>query len=108
MFCAHLISFTIISPTFARCLEEYSRFIHWIAGATFTLYLIHLPDYALLGRDLSFAEVLALECGLVDIDYTSRMFCVAEAFERRKDAWRQLYMGGVYRPEVYLPRLRKP
>ena len=43
LFSAHLIGFSAVSATFAPWFERHARPIRWIAGATFSLYLAHLP-----------------------------------------------------------------
>jgi peptidoglycan/LPS O-acetylase OafA/YrhL len=108
LFCAHLIGFTIISASFARWLDGHSRFIRWIAGATFSVYLIHLPVMTFLAAISPLPKSSPWNPALLILVTLLTCFAFAEVSERRKDAWRQLFRGGVHRLEVYLPRLRKP
>jgi len=83
MFSIHLVGFASLSATFAPALERYSRPIRWIAGATFSVYLIHLPIMCFLvalGRGaLPVAGLVALTLLLC--------FVFAEFTERKKHIW---------------------
>lgn len=108
LFCIHLIGFMIISPTFARWLDEHSRAIRWIAGATFSLYLTYLPIMHLLAAISPWPKSSPWTVAfLVTITLLSCL-AFAEAFERRKDTFRRLIISGLRVLEVPLLILRKP
>ena len=83
MFSVHLIGFAALSDIFAPVLETYSKPIRWVAGATFSVYLVHLPIMhflvALARRDLPIVSlvVLTLLSCLVFAQFT----------ERKKHVW---------------------
>ena len=82
---------TIVGSTFADIPlagSRWARLIHWAAGATFTIYLLHFPlgyllhavlpnTWPLAGRWLGMCGFVILAC-----------FLVAELSERRKERWR--------------------
>ena len=94
-FAASLIGFRGVSPLIAATLAPYARPIRWVAGATFTLYLFHLPV----------AQCLAAFCQgvghLPPRSWAARtvviggtlvaVFLAAEVTERRKDVWRRWF-----------------
>lgn len=87
IFCAHIAGFVIISGAFSRLLDSIEPVVRWLAGATFSIYLFHLPILYFLvavlrrpGYDTPHAFVLiGVTLGLC--------FCLAELFERRKRFW---------------------
>ena len=93
MFSAHLIGFTSVSATFAPWFERHSRAIRWIAGATFSLYLTHLPIMHLLAAVSPWAKssVWTL-CLLLTI---TPMACLAfaEVSERKKVMWHAIIVS---------------
>jgi peptidoglycan/LPS O-acetylase OafA/YrhL len=83
MFSIHLIGFASLSSTFAAALERYSRPIRWIAGATFSVYLTHLPIMCFL---------VALGLGALPVAVLIALtllicFVFAEFTERKKHFW---------------------
>lgn len=63
--------------------------VHWVAGATFTLYLVHCPIgtlvHALLPSDVPIWSQRAAIWGIV----LPSVFLIAEFTERRKGVWRE-------------------
>jgi peptidoglycan/LPS O-acetylase OafA/YrhL len=89
LFAMNLIGFHAASDFFAPLLHPFGKPIHWIAGATFTLYLFHLPIAQFLTTILPWPP--STTAGrLVEIGGTLVLVFVIAAFtERRKDAWRR-------------------
>jgi peptidoglycan/LPS O-acetylase OafA/YrhL len=104
LFSAHLIGFTMVSATFSRMLENHARSIRWIAGATFSIYLAHLPIMTFFVALLPWPNfspwVVALRITITIL----ACLAFAEVSERRKDAWRRLITRGIRTLEE-LPRL---
>jgi peptidoglycan/LPS O-acetylase OafA/YrhL len=104
LFSAHLIGFVAVSSTFAPWLERNARFIRWIGGATFSIYLAHLPIMYFLAATSpwpnSSPSRLALLLGVTPL------LCVAfaEISERRKGVWQRLIAGGLRLIEIPLQR----
>ncbi len=106
-FAASLVGFRGFSPLLAGRCEPWTRPVRWVAGATFTLYLFHLPV----------AQCLAALChGTWHLAPGDRMmrcivlggtmlavFLAAEVTERRKAAWRRWFgriAEGAWWPEL--------
>lgn len=90
LFAVHLIGFQAISQK-VSILNRFARQIRWAAGATFTLYLFHVPlaqffttivpwpPSSWATRFVMFPITLAL------------IFVIAEFTERRKEWWRHVF-----------------
>lgn len=88
LFCANLIGFRFISHWVEVPLLRVSRAIRWLAGATFTLYLLHLPIAQFL-RSLAPWSSAAWQTRILLFAGTPALvFVLAEVTERRKNAWR--------------------
>jgi peptidoglycan/LPS O-acetylase OafA/YrhL len=107
LFCAHLIGFVALSATFAPLLEKRAQSIRWLSGATFSIYLAHLPIMHLLSA-ISPAPKSS-PWMLVLLLTATPMLCLAfaEISERRKDAWRRLIVAGLRVLEVAFLRWRR-
>ena len=91
LFALHLIGFRFLPDQIGRPLLKFQRPISWIAGATFTMYLFHLPVAQFLAAETpwprqSIPNILLIYAGTPLI-----IFFIAEFTERKKDAWRQLF-----------------
>jgi peptidoglycan/LPS O-acetylase OafA/YrhL len=88
LFSSHIVGFAAVSPRLAPWLERHAGAIRWIAGATFSLYLAHLPIMHLLAALSPWpkSSVLTLVLLLVATPILCLLF--AEVSERRKEAWR--------------------
>ncbi|MGO9681939.1 MAG: acyltransferase family protein [Beijerinckiaceae bacterium] len=95
LFSAHLIGFTVVSAKLSHCLENHAQTIRWIAGATFSVYLAHLPIMtflvALSPWPNSSPWMVALRIAITIL----ACLAFAEVSERRKDAWRRLITRGI-------------
>ncbi len=89
LFAAQLVAFHAISPAFAPILGLIAKPIRWLAGATFTIYLFHLPIAQFLATQVAWPPD-AWQTRVVIIGGTlALMFGVAEVTERRKHLWRR-------------------
>ncbi len=89
LFAAHLIGLQAISAELEPLLRRVERPIRWLAGATFTLYLFHVPVSRFLLACL-WNPVWSRECYLaVFVGTLGSVFAIAAVTERRKDAWRR-------------------
>lgn len=89
LFMAHLVGFKSVSSTFAPILKRFARSIRWTAGATFSVYLFHLPIAQFLTTQVpwpasSWMTRLAIVGGTLVC-----VFVLAEFTERRKELWRR-------------------
>jgi len=90
LFSAHLIGYSAISAHFAPYLERCAKPIRWLAGATFSLYLMHLPIMYLLAALNPFPASSPLTLGLFLVMTPLACLAFAELSERRKESWRLL------------------
>lgn len=95
LFMIHLIGFDAISPAFAAVASRLQKPIRWAAGATFTIYLLHLPVAQFLSTRMpwpptSWGTRVVLFGGTLAI-----LFAVAEVTERQKDQWRRVFAGAL-------------
>lgn len=90
LFACHLIGFVWASTLFGKILNLREAEIRWFAGATFTIYLLHLP----------IAQFLITIVPWVPSDWRTRafillgtlviIFIIAHFTERKKSAWRNV------------------
>jgi peptidoglycan/LPS O-acetylase OafA/YrhL len=88
LFAAHLVGFQRIAERFEPMLGALAGPIRWCAGATFTVYLFHLPICQFLTTVVpwppgAWQTRLVMLCGAMAI-----MLAIAEVTERRKTEWR--------------------
>lgn len=91
LFAVHLIGFCAISPFVGRSIERFERVIRWAAGATFTIYLFHMPVAQFLTTIVpwppsSWQTRLVMFPGTIAL-----MFVIAAVTERRKTWWRRMF-----------------
>ena len=85
---AHVLGFQRIAERFEPMLGALAGPIRWCAGATFTVYLFHLPICQFLTTVVpwppgAWQTRLVMLCGAMAI-----MLAIAEVTERRKTEWR--------------------
>ncbi len=90
LFSAHLIGFSTVSATFSPYLERQARRIRWIAGATFSIYLTHLPILHLLAAVSPWPTYSPWTLSLLLTITPVACIAFAEVSERRKDMCRSL------------------
>nr|WP_294559840.1 acyltransferase [uncultured Rhodopila sp.] len=89
LFAVHLIGICHLSGPIGRRLGRFARPIRWLAGSTFSLYLMHYPVMQFLNaarpwpRESPVSRVLLFGLTLAAV------FLFAEVSERRKPAWRR-------------------
>lgn len=97
LFAANLIGFQGIAPLVGPALMRMARPIRWCAGATFSIYLVHLPLALCIAavvpwRRGDWRSVVAIYVGtLVGV------FVFAQFTERRKEPWRRAIAWGMER-----------
>ena len=89
LFACNVIGFNAIGASAAGLLKVVEKPIRWCAGATFTIYLFHMPVVLLLDAitpwpPTTWMRQLTIYGGTLVI-----AFAIAEFTERRKDAWRR-------------------
>ena len=90
LFSCHIVGFSAVSSVFLPWLERHSRKIRWISGATFSIYLVHLPIMRFLAAISPFAASSPLMVCFLIAATPIPCFVFAELFERRKELWRSL------------------
>ena len=100
LFSLHLYGFRAASAGSAPLLLRLERPIRWIAGATFSLYLFHVPLIETVVALAPWPVTSGPTRALVFIGVPLIVFALAEVTERRKAAWRRailalLAVGGV-------------
>jgi peptidoglycan/LPS O-acetylase OafA/YrhL len=93
LFIAHVIGFDAISPAFAAVASRLQRPIRWAAGATFTIYLLHLPVAQFLSTQVPWPPTSWATRAIVYGGTLLILFALAELTERQKDWWRGLFKG---------------
>ena len=88
-FFIHLIGFRAVSYIPAPVLRFFKVPIRWVAGATLTLYLFHLPLLQFLKAETPWPASSWQERSLLCIGVPILVFVIAEFTERRKDIWRR-------------------
>ncbi len=91
MFALHLIGFATVSDRFAPFLEKHARAIRWVAGATFSLYLIHMPLLHFMVAVSPWPIESLMNFWWVLIATLVCCFAFAQVTERRKDFWHRLF-----------------
>lgn len=106
LFCVHLVGFAALAEQWRGALSStFVRTIRWAAGATFSIYLVHLPV-------MTFVSALSpwpkqSKATLVLLLIGTLLICLAfsEVSERRKAWWRQLFEAIVGRVERMFGRM---
>ena len=106
LFSSHIVGFAAVSPRLAPWLERHARAIRWIAGATFSLYLAHLPIMHLLAALSPWPKSSVLTLGLLLAATPALCLLFAEISERRKEAWRNAATIGLRAVESFVATRR--
>lgn len=99
LFFVHVIGAYALSPAIEVVLSRVARPIRWLAGATFTLYLLHLPIAFFIRSQLTWPvnswKSQSMVVGLTIV----LVFLIAEFTERRKDIWHEIFARLLNLPE---------
>jgi peptidoglycan/LPS O-acetylase OafA/YrhL len=91
LFAAHLLGAHMASDYLEKILNPLAPLIRWLAGGSFTLYVLHAPLAfflrSLLPRDLGPGAAGIL----LGVGVPAAAYLVAEFTERRKAIWRRLF-----------------
>jgi len=82
------LSFNLSAEYWTKLARIIQKPVRWLAGATFTLYLLHVPVAQFLGAISPWPIGTLPEQTLVVAGTFAIVFLVAEYTERRKSAWR--------------------
>jgi peptidoglycan/LPS O-acetylase OafA/YrhL len=107
MFAAHIVGFSAVSRTVAPFIERGSRAIRWLAGATFSIYLVHLPIMHAVAALSPWAKSSPLTLWLILGATLLACLVFAELFERRKAIWRDGFSLALQAAETPLAALRR-
>jgi peptidoglycan/LPS O-acetylase OafA/YrhL len=88
-FALHLLGFRALSTARPGMLEPVAQPLAWFSGATFTLYLMHLPLIHALVALSPWPAATWPTRGLVYLGVPALALLLAGVTERRKTAWRQ-------------------
>ncbi|MBC9176892.1 acyltransferase family protein [Pseudoroseomonas ludipueritiae] len=87
LFAAHLVGISAASTGLARFILPLARPIRWLAGATFSIYLFHLPLAQFLTTVVPWPPEHALTRIVMLAGSLGLIFVAAEFTERRKGLW---------------------
>jgi peptidoglycan/LPS O-acetylase OafA/YrhL len=87
----HLIGICHLSEAVGDLLRPVAKPIRWLAGATFSIYLMHYPVMQFLAAVMPWPLTRALAQTVLFALTLAGVFLMAEISERRKDAWRRVF-----------------
>lgn len=93
VFSMNIIGFSAVSHRFASVFERGARAIRWIAGGTFSLYLMHLPVMYLVSAFSPWPKSSHRTLALMIIVTPVICMLLAEVSERRKNIWRGMIVA---------------
>lgn len=97
LFCGHLVAVAACAEWLENWLNHFARPIRWLAGMTFSLYLVHLPLAQLLATLNPWPPESWLgRIGIIATTFLS-VAVFAEVSERRKGPWRRMFAGLIHR-----------
>jgi peptidoglycan/LPS O-acetylase OafA/YrhL len=102
IFAINIIGFSAISDKFSSILDPKEKIIRWIAGGTFSIYLIHLPVMHLFSAISPWQNNSVSK--LVFLLAATPVACMvfAEISERRKTIWKTLFSVGMMKTPAHL------
>ena len=104
LFTIHLIGFHALAPAFGAVLTPFARPVRWIAGATFSLYLFHVPISQFIASLMPWSSHSAAARIAVLIGTPLLVLALAEVTERRKESWRRLVLMLLRYPSSFWSR----
>lgn len=87
LFATHVVGFSSLASRGLPWLERHARRIRWVSGATFSIYLAHLPIMYLLFAMFPQARNSAAALSIIPATIAA-CFLFAQIGERRKDDWK--------------------
>jgi peptidoglycan/LPS O-acetylase OafA/YrhL len=103
LFAIHLVGFHALGPNFSF-ISRFARPIRWIAGATFSLYLFHLPISQFIASQIPWPPHSAAARIAIMIGTPLLVLALAEVTERRKEVWRRAATAVLHYPLPFWPR----
>jgi peptidoglycan/LPS O-acetylase OafA/YrhL len=91
LFGAHLCGAQMLSPWLATAMMPIGAFIRWAAGASFTLYLAHLPLAFFIAAHDPWTVWDWRSKVLIVTGTLAGTLLIAEISERRKEWWRKIF-----------------
>ncbi|MBV1796360.1 acyltransferase [Siccirubricoccus sp. G192] len=90
IFAVNLLGFNAIGPVFSGIVQRISAPIRWLSGATFTLYLLHVPLVLCVRALFQAVESSVIsEAAILVIPFVGAL-AIAHVTERKKNVWKQL------------------
>jgi peptidoglycan/LPS O-acetylase OafA/YrhL len=89
LFALHLAGICHLSDRVARLIRPAAKPIRWLAGATFSIYLMHYPLLQFIAAAMPWPLTSGLAQVLLLILTLTAVFLMAELSERRKESWRR-------------------
>lgn len=89
LFAAHIVGFRGVSTVFAPLLARIAGPVRWLAGATFSIYLFHLPVAQFLASEVPWPPTATSTRVTLFGGTLVLVFALAELTERRKEMWRR-------------------
>jgi peptidoglycan/LPS O-acetylase OafA/YrhL len=102
-FALHVVGFAAVSASFAPWLERHAPAIRWVAGATFSVYLAHLPIMHMLAATSPLTRSSPANLVLLLFGTVAACLLFAEMSERRKEGWRRGITVVMRRAEALMP-----
>ena len=97
---AQLLGVQALAPVLWRVLRPVARPIAWLAGASFTLYLLHFPLLHFIAAAAPWPATHGATRVLVFALPPLAALVVAELTERRRDAWRRAVAALAFRARL--------
>ncbi len=88
---AHLVGLNAVAPQLGRLVEPFAEAIRWLAGRSFTLYLMQLPVMQFLRVLSPFSRFSWEGRAWLTLGTLAVVALLAEVTERRKSWWRCLF-----------------
>jgi peptidoglycan/LPS O-acetylase OafA/YrhL len=96
LFAMHLVGFVWTAECFSAVFKPLQTPIRWLAGATFTIYLFHVPVAQFLTTIIPWAPSDWRTRVIVLGGTLTLMFVIAQFTERKKEVW-NWWIAGIYR-----------
>ncbi len=107
LFAIHLVGIQATAPKLSFLLVPAGPAIRWVAGATFALYLFHLPIAQFLAAVLPGSVDAMWRRAVLMIGTLVLVFLAAELTERRKNLWRRWILAIIPSAPAALPSPEK-